>query len=133
MNIAQALALLLPGIPVHESPPTPLPATAYMVVSELPVAKLSGFYVAEGGERLSLWRMPLLITLYGREGWKLADLRPHFKTLMRLADQGAAQITEHPDLLKVLGVEVVAPLPPTPDPPMKRPYAAVRLAITYVE
>lgn len=133
MNIAQALAALLPGIPVHESPPAPLPPTAYVVISELPVAKLRPFYVVETGEMLSLWRMPLLVTLYGREGWKLADLRPNYHKLMRLADRGAAQITEHPGLPNIRGVSVNAPLPPTPDPQSRRPYAGVRLLITYVE
>ena len=133
MNIAQALAALLPGIPVHESPPTPLPPTAYVVVSELPVAKVRDFYAQDSGLMVRIWRLPLLVTLYGREGWKLADLRPHYHQLMRLEDQGATRITEHPGLPKLLGVEVIAPLPPTPDPPSKRPYAAVRLALTYAE
>lgn len=130
MNIAQALATLLPGIPVHESPPAPLPPTAYVVVSELTDSMERQFYGTPTGYRPQERRLTILLTLYGREGWKLADLRPHYHALKRLGDIG---ITTHPGLPNVLGVTPGAALPPTPDPTSKRPYAGLRLHVTYVE
>ncbi|GGN44132.1 hypothetical protein [Deinococcus daejeonensis] len=134
MNTAQALAQLFPTLvptrDIHEARPTPLPADAFWAVSELADAARRDFYPEPGGIKPQERTLTLLITLYGKEGWTLSDLRPFWQAARANL---ANLVTEHPGYPPLRGVTRGAVLPPTPDSDTRRPLAAVRLICTYLE
>lgn len=134
MNVLQALRTLFPLLPaanVFESRPLNVPKDPYFVVSEL-IDGQSGFETYPDAQRRSVQvrTLTLLVTVYGKEGWTLAQLRDlHTPLRQHLAHL----ITEHPGLPALRGVSRGPVQPPTPDSDSKRPYGAVRLLLTYLE
>lgn len=134
MNVAQALAQLFPTLvparDIHEARPTPLPTGAFWVISELTDAARRDYYPEANGARPQERTLTLLITLYGKEGWTLSDLRPIWQAARASL---ANLVTEHPGYPPLRGVTRGAVLPPTPDSDTRRPLAAVRLICVYIE
>lgn len=136
MNVAQAITQLLPTLDpirdIHEARPTPTPAGPYAVISTLTDGQSGATFYRESasGRSAQVRAVTLLVTLYGAEGWKLADLNDLFTPLRaELADL----VTEHPGYPPLRGVTRGPVLPPTPDSDTKRPLAGVRLICTYLE
>ena len=134
MNTAQALQVLFPSLDptlyVHEQRPNPMPLDAFFVISELGDGETGRFYPRADGHKTQSRELTLLVSLYGKEGWKVQDLAAQFRILRaRLADL----VTEHPGYPPLRGVRRGFVLPPTPDSDTHRPLASVRLICTYVE
>lgn len=129
MNVQQALAVRLPGVPLYESRPAPVPAGAYVIASELADGREQDFFRGEDGFARQERRMTLLLTLYGAQGATPTALRILFRSLKHVHDL----ITEHPGLPPLARrVELGPVLPPTADP-NGRTFAGVRLIVWYVE
>ncbi|PJI53534.1 hypothetical protein CTI14_27155 [Methylobacterium radiotolerans] len=135
MNTAQALQQLFPGVDpekyIHEARPNPMPTDAFFVISEIADGRLGRpFYPLPDGHKPQKRELTLLVSLYGKEGWKLQDLAAKFRIMRsRLADL----VTEHPGYPPLRGVARGYVIPPTPDSLTRRPLASVRLICTYVE
>lgn len=132
MNVQQALSQMLeiPADHVLEPGPYPAPPGLYAVVSEPADAGGPTYHATLTGHVPQRRTLTLLVTLYGQEGWALADLRPHYE---RLRHALPGLITEHPALPPLSRVTRGAAQPPAPDQGRRRPYAGVRLLLTYVE
>ncbi|WP_019584677.1 hypothetical protein [Deinococcus apachensis] len=73
--------------------------------------------------------MQVLVTVYGGQGEELADLRERMQKVRRLPDL----VTAHPGLPPLAGCELGADVPVQFDPERARPWAAIRLRLTYLE
>ncbi len=129
MNVKDALAVRLPGVPLYEARPSPVPAGAYVIASELTDGREQDFFTDEGGKARQERRITLLLTLYGASGVTPTGLRAQFRSMKHLHEL----ITEHPGLPPLARrVELGPVLPPTADP-AGRTFAGVRLIVWYVE
>lgn len=129
MDVEQALAVYLPTTPVYERAPERLPSVPFVIVSNITDGQERAFYVQVDGRRPQERTLTLLLTLYGSEGASVTELGPLYADLRRVGDL----ISEHPHLPPIRGVEHGPRLPPTWDSTLKRPYAAVRLLLHYIE
>ncbi|GGK11725.1 hypothetical protein GCM10008955_01200 [Deinococcus malanensis] len=134
MNTAQALQALFPTLDpvryIHEERPKPMPQDAFFVISNLSDGETGRFYPRADGHKAQQRELIVLVTLFGREGWKLADLKPWFVPLRsRLADL----VTEHPGYPPLRGVNRGLVIPPTSDSDTRRPLASVRLICKYIQ
>lgn len=133
MNVLDALRAIYPTLPddhvLEASPPAP-PAGLYFVVSDLSDGEAGALYASASGHVPQRRVATVLVTLVGELGWSAAQLRPHWDAVRHRLP---GLVTAHPGLPPPERVSRGACLPPTPDPPRGRPYAAVRLRIRYVE
>lgn len=134
MNVAQAIQSLFPDIDparhILEASPSPMPKGAFFVITDLVEGEGREYYRRASGHKPQERHLTVLVTMYGQEGWKLANLRPTFQRLKRFLPD---LITEHPDLPPLAGVSRGAAIPPTPDSVSRRPLASVRLHLKYLE
>ena len=135
MNVTQALQQLFPNLDpvkyIHESSPDPMPTDAFFVISELADGRAGKpLYRQPDGHKPEVRELTLLVSVYGKEGWKLENLRPLLRPVrVFLPDL----VTEHPGYPSFLSVTRGLVIPPTPDSVTKRPLASVRLLCRYAE
>lgn len=135
MNTAQALLHLFPGLDpvayIHEARPNPMPDDAFFVVSELTDGRAGKpLYRQPNGHKPEVRELTLLVSVYGKEGWKLENLRPLLRPVRTFLPD---LVTEHPGYPPFLSVTRGLVIPPTPDSVTRRPLASVRLICRYAE
>lgn len=132
MNALQALPTLLPGVKVFDRTPDsqkPAPAGPYAVISDLPGGPERQLFRQADGHAPQVRSLPVLVTLYGAQGEELADLRTRLRLARRLPDL----VTAHPGLPPLAGCSLGADVPVQWDATRQRPWAGVRLNLTYLE
>ncbi|AFZ67571.1 hypothetical protein [Deinococcus peraridilitoris] len=110
---------------VYDVAPASVPKEAYAVVSDLTDTNTSRQY---GGHA---HRRTVNVALYGAPGSSKTTLNALYHTTRALSSPGT--LTAHPGLERVRGVQLGACLPPDVPGDIQRPFAAVRLILSYLE
>ncbi|SMB85784.1 hypothetical protein [Deinococcus hopiensis] len=136
MNTLQALPMLARGLSppvtlsVHDATPNPRPAGPYAVVTDGLDGKEFQLHAQEDGHAPQVRRLTVLVTLFAGQDQELADFRPLYHAARKLPDL----VTRHPGLPPLGGISLGPCAAPRPGSSQgERPWAAVRLILTYTE